>query len=54
MRVKKFVPESMSILILKQIVNGMKDFYKARILHRDIKLENILINFPDMDVYSLS
>ena len=39
--------------ILKQIINAFKEFRRINIFHRDLKLENILIHFPDeMFIYS--
>ena len=32
----------------------MKDLLEARVLHRDIKLDNILIHFPDNDVFGMT
>lgn len=35
--------------ILQQLVNGFKDIYKMNVIHRDLKLANILIHFPNED-----
>ena len=33
--------------ILKQVVLGCKDTWELSIIHRDVKLANILLHFPD-------
>jgi serine/threonine protein kinase len=33
--------------ILKQVVHGCADMWKANVIHRDIKDANILLDFPD-------
>lgn len=37
-------------IILQQIVYGFKEIYKQKVMHRDLKLANILINFPNEDL----
>ena len=32
---------------LRQIVAGCSALYKVRVMHRDLKLDNILVHFPD-------
>lgn len=32
---------------MRQVVLGIKDVWQLRIIHRDIKLANILMHFPD-------
>jgi serine/threonine protein kinase len=34
-------------LVLRQLVKGLVDIWKLNIIHRDMKLANILLNFPD-------
>lgn len=39
-------PEKFAIKCLSQIVNGCSALYDKNVMHRDLKLDNILINFP--------
>ena len=41
---KSRIPEKEAILILKQIINGIKELHQHKIVHRDLKAENILIH----------
>ena len=34
-------------IIIKQVVHGIKDVWALGIIHRDVKLANILLHFPD-------
>eukprot|EP01016_Furgasonia_blochmanni_P045788 TRINITY_DN6506_c0_g1_i4.p1 TRINITY_DN6506_c0_g1~~TRINITY_DN6506_c0_g1_i4.p1 ORF type:complete len:443 (-),score=70.75 TRINITY_DN6506_c0_g1_i4:32-1360(-) len=38
------VPEDNALRLMRDLVNGYKDFYKLRIVHRDIKPENVLVH----------
>lgn len=38
--------ESIAKKMLRQIIKGCKDINKDRIVHRDLKLDNIVIFFP--------
>ena len=34
-------------IIIRQVVSGIRDVWSLNIIHRDMKLANILIHFPD-------
>ena len=36
-------------IILQQLVSGFKEIYKQKVMHRDLKLANILVHFPGKD-----
>ena len=40
------MPEEEARLVLTQIVNGFRAIHSSQVLHRDLKLENILLHFP--------
>jgi serine/threonine protein kinase len=42
-------PEKIARKILKQIIQGCKAMFDVQVMHRDLKLDNILIHFPDRD-----
>ncbi len=46
----KNLPEEIIQKIMKQIIDGLNYMHSNSVVHRDIKLENILINFDDLDV----
>ena len=37
-------------IILQQLVSGFKEIYKQQVMHRDLKLANILVHFPEEDL----
>ena len=45
--------EDEAVLILKQILAGYEVIVKNNILHRDLKLENMLIHFPDKNLQDM-
>ena len=40
-------PEKFAIGCLKQIIAGCQALYEKNVMHRDLKLDNILIHFPE-------
>lgn len=48
MNVRGVFPEVVAKKLLKQIINGLSAMYKMKVVHRDLKLANILIHFPNM------
>lgn len=41
------VPPHVIQMILFQLVNGFHDMMKELVIHRDLKLQNIMLHFPD-------
>lgn len=41
-------PEAVAKKLLKQIITGCAALYKMKVVHRDLKLDNILISFPNL------
>lgn len=41
-------------LILQQLVAGFKEIYKKQVMHRDLKLANILVHLPKTDMSKLN
>jgi serine/threonine protein kinase len=48
LELKGSFPESTARKILKQIINGCQALYALKVVHRDLKLDNILISFPNL------
>ena len=48
--VKRKFKENEAKTILKQLVEGFKDIYKKGVMHRDLKLANILVHLPNEDL----
>jgi serine/threonine protein kinase len=42
----KGVSEEECRIIMKKVISGLKDLYDFDIVHRDLKLANILLHFP--------
>ena len=42
--------ETEARLMLQQLVLGFQEIYKQKVMHRDLKLANILVNFPGKDL----
>ena len=47
LRVKRRLSQLEIACILKQVILGCQDMWKVGVIHRDIKLTNILLDFPD-------
>ena len=43
-----YLQESEARLVLRQIVNGLKAIHDQQYMHRDMKLPNILLHFPNL------
>ncbi len=41
---RNYLPELEALIILKQIINGMKELKRLNIAHRDLKPDNIFIH----------
>lgn len=49
-KIKHRFKEHEARLILQQLVNGFKEIYKQQVMHRDLKLANILVHIPSLPV----
>ena len=47
LKVRGTIRQEEARLIIKQLVQGINDVWSLGIVHRDIKLANILLHFPD-------
>ena len=47
LKMRKKIRQEECRLIMRQLVNGIKDVWALGIIHRDMKLANILLHFPD-------
>jgi serine/threonine protein kinase len=54
LKMRMMIPEVEARVILRQIVEGMRDINNVNIIHRDLKLANILLHFPNVDLLSLN
>jgi len=45
--VRKQLSQMEVSLILRQVVKGLLEIWQLHMIHRDMKLANILLNFPD-------
>jgi len=41
-------PENVAKECVRQIIAGCSALYRLRVMHRDMKLDNILVHFPDL------
>ena len=42
------IKQSEARIIMRQLVRGIRDIHNLNIVHRDLKLANVLLHFPDM------
>jgi len=47
LKTRKRIPQDEARLVIRKMVHGIKDIWKLNIIHRDMKLANILLHFPD-------
>ena len=47
---RKQLSEDDARMIIRQIAIGLRDINSAHIMHRDLKLANILLHFPAIDL----
>ena len=51
LNIYKRFPEKVARKILKQIIAGCTAMFDVQVMHRDLKLDNILIHFPQRDSF---
>jgi serine/threonine protein kinase len=47
---RKRFSEQEAWIILKQLISAFQELYKRELIHRDLKLANVLIHFPDFPI----
>ena len=47
LKLKGRIKQDEARIIIQQVVSGIKDVWALGIIHRDVKLANILLHFPD-------
>ena len=47
LNLKRRFPEKVARECIRQIIAGCSALYKVHVMHRDLKLDNILVHFPD-------
>ena len=45
---RKFLSETEAHFIIKQITDGFVQLYNSNVIHRDLKPDNIMLNFPSL------
>ncbi len=53
LRMRTRINEEESRLILIELVKGVQKLHEKGILHRDLKLANVLVHFPEHDLWKL-
>lgn len=48
--IRRYLSEEEGRIIIRQIAIGLRDINAAHIMHRDLKLANILLHFPNIDL----
>ncbi len=46
-RLGKGISEEECRIIMRKVISGLKDLFEFDIVHRDLKLANILLHFPN-------
>lgn len=47
LKVRQNIKQEEARIIIQQVVSGIKDVWSFNVVHRDMKLANILLHFPD-------
>lgn len=47
LEIHKRFPERIAKKFLAQIIKGCQALYNMKVMHRDLKLDNVLIHFPN-------
>lgn len=47
-RVKGMLTEEECRVIMRKLVSGLRDLYEYDVVHRDLKLANVLLHFPNV------
>ena len=53
LNLKRRFSEKFAVEAIRQIIQGCDALYKVNVVHRDLKLDNLLIDFPDKDLLSM-
>ena len=50
---RKRIPEREAVPIIKQVINGISELHSRKIIHRDIKLNNIFLHNSEVKIGDL-